>query len=116
MNAVLKSVFDAHIVKGTHLQIKLRHDSSQQPYGPGKIECVANPDPTGEFSHIYRIMIPAMIQTSPNTPPQPILLPLVFAFEDLLFFSEPPVNAEGDSAIVTPGGGRRTPGGLHIGG
>ena len=77
-----------------------------QAFGPGKVELVSG--------NLYRIFHPQVIP-GPGGQHAILRMPVVFDADDVMLIIEPPVNPEGDKAIVTPGGnGSRTPGGLHI--
>lgn len=99
----MKEVLGKLIAEGKELQIRLKYDPSSQPIGPGKIEPYL-------ADGVYRIMTPAMMQAQ-NGQAKRIILPIVFAVEDLLWVSEGPMAVE-ESPIISPSGGR---GGLHFG-
>ena len=104
------------IAAGGDLQIGLR--GSPQPLGPAKVEIVLedaiDPQMPPVATGLYRMLLPATMQANKHSRPSSMLLPVVFAIEDVLLAIEPPLAQDGSPAIVTPSNGDRTPGGLHI--
>lgn len=125
MISPIQRALDIAIATGKELQIKLKHDFSisqggmSAPLGPGKVERIELhgtldvAGPTGVIGCVYKLYVPAMLPpTKPSERPKQMILPITFAADDVLWFSEGPLNEEG-SPIVTVTGGK-TPGGLHI--
>lgn len=110
MNNALQAHLDILIASGKTFQVVLR--GSAQPIGPAKVEAITVTLVDQSTEQLYRMMCPAMIQQNKTSQPVPVILPMVFAAEDVLMIIEEPVNAEGDKLVVTPPG--RTAGGLHI--
>lgn len=117
----IKHAFDEAIDRGVELQIKLKGDLNPAPLGPGKVERVVIHvnDPRGAFdSTAYKMFVPAAMQGKPGSGVVQMVLPIVFDVDDVLWFSEGPLNKDGEQVVTTmkqssslPG---RTPGGLHI--
>lgn len=61
---------------------------------------------------LYKITVPAMLQT-PNGGAKKMLMPMIFDPDDVLWFSEGPLNADNEPAVITMGG-NRSPGGIHL--
>lgn len=101
----LKHALDALIAQGKD-DFVLRLKGDQNLLGPGKVERV---DDEGS---IYRILACQQVQTSHQSPPRLMTVPITFSVDDLLVIIEPPMNVEGESAIVTPG--QKTRGGIVI--
>lgn len=101
----IASYLDTLIAKGGQFQIGLR--GSPQPIGPGAVEKIADHD------GLYQILIEATVQMNKHAKPSPVRLPITFDIVDVVMLIEPPINQDGDGAILTPNG-NRTPGGLHI--
>lgn len=110
----LAQALDALIAADKNVQIQLRHQL--QPLGPGKCERITQPDKDlpDEPSYLYRLLAPAMMQATPQSRPQKMLLPIIFHEDDLQMIIEDPINVEGEKAIVTPPPGNGS--GLIIGG
>lgn len=99
--------------KGDNLQFKLKTDLNQMPLGPGKVERIVAMDPRdGSNAVAYKLFMPAIMQIGSKQ--SRMILPIVFAPEDILWFSEGPVDDEGQSSVIVPGGGSKSAGGLHI--
>jgi hypothetical protein len=123
----IKAALDEAIDRGVELQIKFKND----PGGPlpqGKIERIAIatlPVTNGDDEdHVpvkspvhYRLMAPAEVP-SRSGQPNKMFLPIVFDAEDVLWFTEGPLTADGEKVVVTPtmsaAPGGRTPSGIHI--
>lgn len=103
-----KSTFDTIIAAndGKHLQIKLR-DVHPQPIGPGIVTEIDGTEGA------YRIVTEAQLQNAKTGQLTPVLLPVVFDVDDVLWVSEAPVINGEASAIIMPGNSAPR-GGLHI--
>lgn len=70
---------------------------------------------TGEGAGIYRINSKALAGAGPGREPHEVTVPTIFDAADVEIVVEVPKNIENEPLIARPGGGKRTPGGLHIG-
>ncbi len=119
---------DTLIARNHPLQIVLRGNEAQGPIGPGMVSPAFTEEELaavtergaaagegqfrrGELRAFYKISAAATLES--NGRPMRIEIPIVFHVGDVAAVFGPPVNPLGETAIVTPGGGR-TPSGLHI--
>lgn len=97
---------------GKDILLKFKLDISQRPLA-GKLEAFDVLAAGAQSStRYYKLLAQAMVMDDEQGRGQRmVVLPHVFAAEDVLWVSEGPV----ENSIVTPGGnGRRTPAGLEI--
>lgn len=110
----LQHALDALIAADKPILLQLRN--TNQPMGPGK--CVrlttihTAPDGSETQSHVYRMMCPATMQTTPQSRPQKMIQPLVFDAADILLIYEETLNADGEKASIPTDG--KGSGGLII--
>jgi len=108
MSEALRTHINKLIEQGAEIQVGLR--GSPQPLGPAKVEHVEH---AGSATGLYRMLVPAQMQANKHSKPNNVLLPLIFALDDVMLLIEAPITQDGSPiAIVNPNG--RTPGGLHI--
>ena len=93
MSNDIRNHIDALIEKGAKFQLALK--TAGQPIGPGKVEKIS-PE-----SSLYRMLVPANMQANKHSQPKEVLLPMVFDASDVLIVIEEPINAAGESAIIT---------------
>jgi hypothetical protein len=102
---------------GLELQIKLKHDLNPAPLGPGKIERIVITNEGHADEVVYKMFVPAGFQQGKNV--TQMILPIVFSGDDILWFSEGPLNAAGEKVVTTttkePHPGNRSPSGLITG-
>jgi hypothetical protein len=113
----IKAAFDEALSRGVELQIKFKNDPNPAPLGPGKIERFEIAG--AQLDHIYKMFVPAAMGGKPGHGPIQMVLPIVFDIDDVLWFTEGPLNQDGEKVVTTPKNGGatlpgRTPGGLHI--
>jgi len=98
----LKPLLDKFIADGKEIQLCLRGTT---PLGPGKVEPYVS-------DGVYRILTPAEMHTPRGA--VIVKMPVIFSIEDLLWLSEGPIAEDGSAIVKNPGGGARTPGGIHL--
>jgi hypothetical protein len=107
----LRPVLDKMAADKTEVMITLRGDA--QRLGPGTVEPY---DAIGAAHTIFKITSKSLVQTGPGKPPVEVTVPVIFDAADVSVIIEVPKNIDDEPLVQTPGGGgRRTPGGLHIG-
>ncbi len=113
MSQHIHLVIEQLIAKGVEFQVGLR--GSPSPLGPGKVEPAIYTIFDGNAPvcvRLYKMLLPANMQENKNARPKSVILPITFDAADVQIVIEAPINRDGDTALITPGG--RGPSGLHI--
>src|SRR3972149_1728374 len=98
---------------GKAVLLKFKLDISRDPE-PGKLERFtvwgANHEAAQDF---YKLLVTAMMSAADGRT-KPVILPKVFAAEDVLWISEGPIDVEGGQIVTPDNGQQRTASGLVV--